>query len=279
MVEKFKKKKRKVKRKQSNFKDLKEHALKGCAAAIQKGAAVTGLPRDLLIKAVKKIWRLPRPILIISAYILTLLVAGGIFFWRIDQMQTINHPDLEPPFNWDHYSNEEHPARSDNERVEDPDEDRESVEAIIPGETIPATAPPFSRGVWPLKGEIHYEYGDLIERHSGVYRYARGLAVEANSGTEVKSAWGGTVIKKNYIDIPYGSSITIRHSNGFIAFYGALSEVAVSKGDNVRQGQVIGKVAASVGADHPDYMLMKLFADRDSFDNDKPVNPRDYLKH
>lgn len=89
-------------------------------------------------------------------------------------------------------------------------------------------------------------------------------------GTPVKSAFDGVVSAVN-INADYGTSVMVDNINGTQAIYGHLSEKRVQVGDQVTQGQVIGKSGESGNANGPHLH----FEIRNGKNN--PVDPNTYL--
>lgn len=89
----------------------------------------------------------------------------------------------------------------------------------------------------PLVVTSHYGY-----RHHPItrrYRLHEGIDFRASNGTRVYASKTGTVTyasKKS----GYGKIVIIQHGDDYSTSYGHLSRIRVSKGDIVRQGQVIG---------------------------------------
>jgi len=80
----------------------------------------------------------------------------------------------------------------------------------------------------------------------GIHGY-NGIDIGAPMGTPVYAAAGGEVVISKYsAGNPwfggYGNYIAIKHSNGTQTVYGHLSQVRVSVGEHVSQGEVIGAV-------------------------------------
>ena len=75
------------------------------------------------------------------------------------------------------------------------------------------------------------------------------LAVTAN--VAVVAANDGQVVHADYLGI-YGNCIVIDHGYGLQSIYGHLSSIGVKTGDNVKQGQEIGRSGATglAGGDH-----------------------------
>ena len=96
-------------------------------------------------------------------------------------------------------------------------------------------------------------YGAGIRRtEGGGLRNHQGFDYYAPVGTEVLSVKDGTVIESEKMHKDYGQSITIAHTdsdgNEIYTFYAHLSEIDVNVGDEVIEGQVIGKTGVSGNA-------------------------------
>ncbi len=76
--------------------------------------------------------------------------------------------------------------------------------------------------------------------YENTYMQNSGVDYGGKENFEVISVLDGNVINVNE-DNMLGKLIEIRHSNELISVYQSLSEVIVKKGDNVKQGQIIGK--------------------------------------
>lgn len=113
------------------------------------------------------------------------------------------------------------------------------TEIILVGTQTPP--PKTGTGVFinPLPGAtISSRYGS----RSGGFHY--GLDMAKATGSSIKAADGGTVIYSGYYG-SYGYLIEIDHGGGFTTRYAHCSELLVSKGEKVYQGQVIAKVGST----------------------------------
>lgn len=79
---------------------------------------------------------------------------------------------------------------------------------------------------------------------SGASSYHQGVDLSANSGTPVYASRGGTVTLSTYSGSA-GHYVTINHGDGFSSIYMHMASRAVSSGQQVSQGQVIGYVGKS----------------------------------
>ncbi len=124
--------------------------------------------------------------------------------------------------------------------------------------------------IWPLYGLITSSYGlrpnpfggSSAEEHDGVDIAAPyGTAIRATADGKVEQAgWKGS----------YGISVTLYHRDGIETLYGHMSRLAVSVGQTVKKGQVVGyegSTGRATGA-HCHYQVMI---------NGTAVNPMTYL--
>lgn len=91
---------------------------------------------------------------------------------------------------------------------------------------------------WPVAGGIITQ---------GLHGW-NGVDIGASKGTSIYAAAGGTVIiaiGNAAWNGGYGSYVVIQHSNGTQTLYAHMSKVLVSPGDQVDQGDVIGKVGST----------------------------------
>lgn len=73
----------------------------------------------------------------------------------------------------------------------------------------------------------------------------KGIDIGAPKGTPIKAAASGTVIHSGNKNDGYGNYIILSHGNGVQTYYAHCSELLVSKGQSVEQGQVIAKVGST----------------------------------
>ncbi len=87
--------------------------------------------------------------------------------------------------------------------------------------------------IWPvyISNRIVGEYDDPG---------SQGLLIETPQGTPVKASDDGVIISADQSK-DLGMLVIIRHSNGFISYYGHNSALEVTKGSSVSRGQVIAK--------------------------------------
>lgn len=99
--------------------------------------------------------------------------------------------------------------------------------------------------LWPVDGDILIEYSaDKVVFFPTLSQFKTNpaLIIGSEVGESVKSSANGVVksIEKND---ETGTTVTIAIGDDFNVVYGQLKDLAVSKGDEVSEGQVIGKIA------------------------------------
>jgi murein DD-endopeptidase MepM/ murein hydrolase activator NlpD len=72
-------------------------------------------------------------------------------------------------------------------------------------------------------------------------KFHDGIDLAAPLGTPIHAAGAGTVVKVGPME-GYGIAIFIRHSDGFVTFYGHMAKVYVRLGQKVTTGQIIAPV-------------------------------------
>lgn len=106
--------------------------------------------------------------------------------------------------------------------------------------------------IWPVSCTyITSGYGNRIHPIYGTERWHAGLDVGCSYGDTICAADSGTVILSDYNDGGYGNYVMIDHGNGYVTLYGHMSSRAVSYGESVSQGQVIGYVGSTGASTGP----------------------------
>jgi murein DD-endopeptidase MepM/ murein hydrolase activator NlpD len=115
------------------------------------------------------------------------------------------------------------------------DSDLNSSEEQYPGKSG-ETALGFE---WPAKGTITSKFG----RRWG--RMHKGIDIAGPIGTPINAAADGTVVVAGWQSGGYGNLVEIRHSDGTTTRYGHNSQLSVSVGQTVRQGQQIARMGST----------------------------------
>lgn len=125
---------------------------------------------------------------------------------------------------------------------------------------------------WPTPGytRITSEYGYRTHPILKEKRMHTGIDIGAPAGTSIKAADGGTVIYAGWLGA-YGNATIIDHGGSISTMYAHQSSILVKENQNVKRGEVIGKVGStgwSTGP-HLHFEVRK---------NGDPINPWNYLK-
>ena len=100
----------------------------------------------------------------------------------------------------------------------------------------------------PVSGNIIADYamnGLIYNETTRDWRTHDGIDIAAVAGTAVCAAADGTVYNV-YVDETMGTTVVIRHKDGYVTVYSSLGEnITVATGDTVTMGQTIGQIANS----------------------------------
>ena len=106
--------------------------------------------------------------------------------------------------------------------------------------------------MWPSYTHLLTSYyGMRTDPVSGViYRLHAGVDVGCSYGTQIWAAAGGTVILAGW-NGGYGNCVMVNHGNGYTTLYGHMSSIAVSVGQYVSMGSVLGYVGSTGNSTGP----------------------------
>ena len=101
--------------------------------------------------------------------------------------------------------------------------------------------------IWPIPSSrlITSLFGNRIHPVSGTTKFHKGVDINASVGAPILAADGGTVVISGNDPAGYGIYVSIYHSGGRSTLYAHMSSAAVSSGQVVSQGQVIGYAGSS----------------------------------
>lgn len=106
------------------------------------------------------------------------------------------------------------------------------------------------------------------------WRTHEGLDLSAAVGEEVVAAAAGSVYTV-YEDESLGMTVVLRHTNGYTTHYSNLDkEVAVSVGDNVEAGTVLGTVGQTAGTEMASVPHLHFAV----YQNNTAIDPAEFLK-
>jgi murein DD-endopeptidase MepM/ murein hydrolase activator NlpD len=99
---------------------------------------------------------------------------------------------------------------------------------------------------WPVEGKVIARFG----KDEGGARND-GINIAADLGTPIHAAAAGTVTYAGNELKSYGNLVLIKHENGYVTAYAHAERIAVSRGDHVDRGDVIGYAGATGDVSSP----------------------------
>jgi murein DD-endopeptidase MepM/ murein hydrolase activator NlpD len=124
--------------------------------------------------------------------------------------------------------------------------------------------------LWPVIGPITGAFGERIDPFNGEGAFHSGVDISSRYGEPVLATADGTVSYADFYN-GYGRMIEIDHGGGVSTRYGHLSGFAVTDGQTVHKGQVIGYVGLSGRSTGPHLHYEVRI-------HDIPVNPHKFLR-
>ncbi|WP_456278497.1 peptidoglycan DD-metalloendopeptidase family protein [Bacillus sp. AK128] len=118
--------------------------------------------------------------------------------------------------------------------------------------------------VWPAYGELTDHFGTRDGNHHGI-------DIAAPTGTETFSVEEG-VVTKSYYSSTYGHVIFVKHPTGFETVYAHLSERLVEEGQEVKKGDIIGKVG-NTGRSRGAHLHFEVHMGDWNIDKSNSINP------
>ncbi len=126
--------------------------------------------------------------------------------------------------------------------------------------------------IWPISGPITSSFGEREDPvlGNGEGEFHTGIDISATQGTPIHATAAG-VVESAEGSNGYGRLVAINHGHGVVTMYGHMSGFAVTAGQHVERGQVIGYVGHSgrTTGNHVHYEVRI---------HNTPVNPHKYLR-
>lgn len=124
--------------------------------------------------------------------------------------------------------------------------------------------------LWPVEGQVTGSFGERIDPFNGEGAFHSGVDIGSSYGSQIIAPADGIVIATETMG-GYGKTIMIDHGNAISTRYGHLSGFAVTAGQRVQRGDVIGYVGESGRSTGPHLHYEVRI-------NNTPVNPYKYLR-
>ena len=118
-------------------------------------------------------------------------------------------------------------------------------------------------------GKVTSEFGWRADPFHGAAKFHRGIDIRAAYGQDIPTAASGRVVSAG-TEGGYGQTVVIEHAGGIRTRYAHLSTTLVAPGEDVREGQVVGRAGHSGRATgtHLHFEVMTA--------SGKPLNPEQF---
>lgn len=124
--------------------------------------------------------------------------------------------------------------------------------------------------LWPVVGPVTSSFGEREDPFNGEGAFHAGIDISSHFGEPVRATADGTVETAGRAS-GYGREIVIDHGYGVKTLYGHLSGFAVTDGQQVTRGQIIGYVGTTGRSTGPHLHYEVRI-------RNTPVNPHKYLR-
>ncbi len=124
--------------------------------------------------------------------------------------------------------------------------------------------------LWPVLGVVTSSFGEREDPFNGEGAFHKGIDIATSIGSPIRATADGTVIIAGMAN-GYGREVRIDHGHGVQTIYGHMSAFAVTSGEDVKRGEIIGYVGSSGRSTGPHLHYEVLI-------HDTPVNPHKYLR-
>ena len=135
------------------------------------------------------------------------------------------------------------------------------------GDTVDMANAP---SLWPVQGTVTSSFGERQNPFEGESAFHTGIDIATALGDAVRASADGTVVKAG-IGSGYGREIILDHGHNVETLYAHLSGFAVTEGQDVRRGDIIGYVGVSGRSTGPHLHYEVRI-------RNTPVNPHKYLR-
>jgi septal ring factor EnvC (AmiA/AmiB activator) len=122
---------------------------------------------------------------------------------------------------------------------------------------------------WPVTGDIVRRFGRQRDPRFGTVVVRNGIDIATATGTDVQAVHPGTVAFADTFE-GFGRVVIVDHGSGAFSLYGYLSRIAVSQGEPVAAGQLIGEVGEAPAGGPALYFELRV--------DGRPGDPLQWLK-
>jgi murein DD-endopeptidase MepM/ murein hydrolase activator NlpD len=124
--------------------------------------------------------------------------------------------------------------------------------------------------LWPVQGEISGAFGERVDPFNGEGAFHRGVDISSSYGHPIFAPADGVVRCAEFVS-GYGRMVMVDHGQGIATRYGHMASFAVTQGQAVNRGQVLGYVGLTGRSTGP-HLHYEVWV------RGAPVNPSRYLR-
>ena len=103
---------------------------------------------------------------------------------------------------------------------------------------------------WPAEGRVVGEFGPQTHPRFGTETIRSGIDIQAPEGAPIRAVSGASVAYRGWLK-GYGNLLVLDHGDGYHTLYAHASQVLVDEGDQVKAGDLIGRVGETGSVDGP----------------------------
>ena len=146
------------------------------------------------------------------------------------------------------------------------------AESFLPGAEAPQMDVHKFRGLldWPSEGKTTAGFGTVVHPRLKTEVPHPGIDIDAASGADIFSVFDGRVVFASWMR-GYGLTVIVDHGAALLSIYAHASALLVEPGEQVVQGQRLGKVGETGSLRGP-FLYFELR------ENGSPVDPADWLR-
>ena len=123
----------------------------------------------------------------------------------------------------------------------------------------------------PVNGEVTSPFGDRLDPVTKQYALHTGTDFSAVVGTQIKSAITGTVVEVKKSNISLGNHVKVKNAD-IVTVYAHCSEIKVSEGDKVSQGDIIA-LSGNTGKTSGPHLHFEVLKDGRYVDPERVISP------
>ena len=103
---------------------------------------------------------------------------------------------------------------------------------------------------WPAEGRVVTGFGRETHPRFGTETVRSGIDIEAAEGAPIRAVAPGTVAYRGWLK-GYGNLLVLDHGDGYYTLYAHASQILVDEGDQVKGGELVGRVGDTGSVEGP----------------------------